>query len=198
LAPQLRRLALPVDEQLSRVIGEFNCLGDEHDGDPVAENVNGFLAANRYQPGLEHGISSTYLFLDPEADPILVGYATLTFDSVRLTNTEKKQMEDLIGIAQFGAVRIQMIGIDHRHQGTHCGVALLEAITGLARRISDHVAVRFLLADANIRKMDWYEAKGFVPNRAQAEQKRTDPERSVSMRLDLLKALQTDKVGPDA
>ncbi len=83
-----------------------------------------------------------------------------------------------------------MIGIDHQHQGTHCGVALLEAITGLARRISDHVAVRFLLADANIRKVDWYEARGFVANRAQAERDRTDPERSVSMRLDLLETLQ--------
>lgn len=190
MPPQLRRLALPVDEQLSRVIGEFNCLGDSHSDDPVAENVNGFLAEGRYGPGLEHGISSTYLFLDPDATPILVGYATLTFDSVRLTNTEKKQMEDLIGIAQFGAVRIQMIGIDHRHQGTHSGVALLEAITGLARRISDHVAVRFLLADANIRKVAWYEARGFVANRAQVERKRTDSERSVSMRLDLLETLQ--------
>jgi GNAT superfamily N-acetyltransferase len=189
LAPRLRRLALPVDEQLSGVIGGFNCLGEDHD-DPVAKNVNGFLAEGRYRPGLQHGISSTYLFLDSEAAPILVGYATLTFDSVRLTNAEKKQMEDLIGVAQFGAVRIQMIGIDHRHQGTRCGTALLEAITGLARNLSEHVAVRFLLADANIRKVGWYEARGFVPNRADKERERTDPERSVSMRLDLLEALQ--------
>jgi hypothetical protein len=81
LAPQLRRLALPIDEQLSQVIGDFDCLGSSHDGDPVAENVNGFLADGRYKPGLEHGISSTYLFLDPGMGPPLVGYATLTFDS---------------------------------------------------------------------------------------------------------------------
>jgi len=192
LAPQLRRLALPIDEQLSRVIAEFNCLGDNHEGDPVAENVNGFLADERFRSGLEHGISSTYLFLDPDADPVLVGYATLTFDSVRLTNAEKNKMEELIGIAEFGAVRIQMIGVDHRHQGTRCGVGLLEAITGLARKLSQDVAVRFLLADANIRKVAWYEARGFVPNRAERERDRTDPERSVSMRLDLLEALQGD------
>jgi ribosomal protein S18 acetylase RimI-like enzyme len=189
LAPQLRRLALPVDEQLSRVIAAFDCLGERHHGDPVAKNVNGFLADRRYEPGLEHGISSTYLFIDPEVDPPLVGYATLTFDSVRLTNAEKRQMEDLIGIAEFGAVRIQMIGIDHHHQGTHCGVALLEAITGLARKLSQDVAVRFLLADANVRMVAWYEAAGFVANKSERERGRTDPERSVSMRLDLLKAL---------
>jgi GNAT superfamily N-acetyltransferase len=190
LAPQLRRLALPVGEKLSRVIADFDCLGEGQDDDPVAENVNRFMVDRRYEPGLEHGISSTYLFLDPEMDPPLVGYATLTFDSVRLTNSEKRQMEELIGIAEFGAVRIQMIGIDRRHQGTHCGVALLEAVTGLTRKLSQDVAVRFLLADANIRRVEWYEAAGFVPNRAERERDRTDRERSISMRLDLLEALR--------
>lgn len=157
----------------------------------MAANVNGFLAEARYVAGIEHGISSTYLFIDPEMTPVLVGYATLTFDSVRLTNNEKRRMEELVGIAEFGALRIQMIGVDRRHQGTHCGVALIEAITGLARRIrKDAVAVRFLLADANVRKLEWYEARGFVANRAERERDRTDPERSVSMRLDLLEALQ--------
>lgn len=190
MAPQLRRLALPVDEQLSRVIADYDCLGAGHADDPVAENVNGFLAEGRYQPGLNHGISSTYLLLDQEADPLLIGYATLTFDSVRLTNAEKRQMEELVGVAQFGAVRIQMIGIDHRHQGRGHGAQLLEAITGVARKLSEVVAVRFLLADANIRKVGWYEARGFVVNKSKRERERPDPERSVSMRLDLLDALR--------
>jgi ribosomal protein S18 acetylase RimI-like enzyme len=195
LAPQLRRLALPVDAQLSRVIAGFDCLGGSHDGDPVAENVNGFLADHRYRAGLEHGISSTYLFLDAEMDPILIGYATLTFDSVRLTNSEKSQMEQLMGIGQFGAVRIQMIGIDHRHQNKRYGTQLLEAITGLARKLSEVVAVRFLLADANIRKVEWYEARGFIINAAKRERDRLDSRRSVSMRLDLLDALPNPNVG---
>lgn len=152
----------------------------------MAKNVNGFLRDSRYLPGLQHGISSTYLLLDPDKDPILVGYATLTFDSVRLTNSEKKAMEELIGISQFGAVRIQMIGIDHRHQRTRCGSDLLESITGLARRLSQDIAVRYLLADANVRRMAFYEAAGFVRNQAKKEAERTDVERSVSMRLDLL------------
>jgi GNAT superfamily N-acetyltransferase len=182
-------LALPIAEPLSEVIAEFDCLGKDHAGDPVAENVNGFLAGGRYEPGLRHGISATYLLLDSEATPPLLGYATLTFDSVRLTNAERKRMEDLAGIAEFGALRIQMIGVDHRHQNCGHGLLLLKGITGLARKLSADVAVRFLLADANIRKVDWYEAAGFVPNRADREQERLDPERSVSMRLDLLESL---------
>lgn len=152
----------------------------------MAKNVNGFLCDGRCEQGLKHGISSTYLLLDPEKDPALIGYATLTFDSVRLTNSEKRKMEELIGIAQFGAIRIQMIGIDHRHQRTRCGSILLEAITGLARRLSQDIAVRFLLADANVKRIGFYEAAGFVRNQAQREAERTDTERSVSMRLDLI------------
>jgi ribosomal protein S18 acetylase RimI-like enzyme len=115
----------------------------------------------------------------------LIGYATLTFDSVRLTNSEKKKME-LGGIAQFGAIRIQMIGIDHRYQRTRCGSALLEAITGLARKLSQDIAVRFLLADANAKRIGFYEAAGFVRNKAEREAERTESDRSVSMRLDLI------------
>ena len=116
--------------------------------DPVAQNVHSFLTDRRFEPGIEHGISATYLLIDQEKDPAILGYATLTLDSVRLTNTEKKKMESLVGIADFGAVRIQMIGVDHRHQRCGCGNELLEGITGLARRLSEHVAVRFILADA--------------------------------------------------
>lgn len=189
MASQLRRLALPVDEQLSEVIANFDCIGSAHENDPVAENVCGFLTNRRYESGLRHGLSATYLLTDPDLDPLLLGYATLTLDSVRLTNSEKKRMED-VDFADFGALRIQMIGVDHRHQKKGFGLDLLRGVTGLARRLSEDVAVRFLLADANVRMVGWYEAAGFVRNQAKKEIKRLNPQRSVSMRLDLLPALR--------
>jgi ribosomal protein S18 acetylase RimI-like enzyme len=189
LAPELRRLALPVDEQLSRVIGEFDCVGEIHHGDPVAENVCGFLTDRRYEQGLRHGLSATYLLTDSEAAPPLIGFATLTFDSVRLTKTEKQRMKE-VEFSDFGALRIQMIGVDHRHQRNGFGLVLLQSITGLARRVSADVAVRFLLADANVRMAEWYESAGFIRNQAEKETKRLKPERSISMRLDLLEALR--------
>lgn len=189
MAPQLRRLALPVDEQLSRVIADFDCLGEGHANDPVAENVCGFLTDGRYEPGLRHHVSATYLLIDNDADPQLLGYATLTFDSVRLTDAEKQRMED-VDFPDFGAVRIQMLGVDHRHQCNGNGAFLLNNITGLARRLSQDVAVRFLIADANVRKVEWYESMGFIRNEAKKETRRLNPERSVSMRLDLLEELR--------
>lgn len=184
-------MALPLAAPLFEAIGDFNCLGEKHGDDPVAANVNGFLSDGRFIAGLRHGVSATYLWVDPEAEPQIVGYATLTFDSVRLTNTEKRRMEG-IGFSDFGALRIQMIGIDHRHQGNGHGSDLLRSVTGLARKLSRDVAVRFLLADANVRKVAWYESAGFVPNQAKRYESRPDPERSISMRLDLLEALQGD------
>lgn len=99
-----------------------------------------------------------------------------------------------IGFSDFGALRIQMIGIDHRHQGNGHGRELLRSVTGLARKLSQDVAVRFLLADANVRKVAWYESAGFVRNQAKRYESRPDPERSISMRLDLLESLRGDDV----
>lgn len=182
----LRRLALPIGESLSQAISDFCCIGEGDEDDPVAENVHSFLTDRRFEPGIEHGISATYLLIDSEKTPAILGYATLTLDSVRLTNSEKKKMESLVGIAEFGAVRIQMIGVDYRHQRCGCGNELLEGVTGVARKLAEHVAVRFILADANRRKVAWYENAGFVPNQARKEVQRLEKqERSISMRLDL-------------
>ena len=194
MAPQFRRLALPIAEPLDCAIREFDCLGEVHRDDPVAQNVNGFLCEGRFLTGLQHDVSATYLLTDHDASPPIIGYATVTLDSVRLTNSEKQQMED-IGFSDFGALRIQMIGVDHRHQGNGHGTALLEGVSGLARTLSADVSVRFLLADANVRKADWYESAGFVPNQAKREVDRVDPERSISMRLDLLESLRGDSEG---
>lgn len=186
MAPQLRRLALPLGESLATAIADFDCLGSGENDDPVAENVQGFITDHRFVPGIEHDFSSTYLFVDEELSPRLVGYVTLTFGAVRLTKKEKTRIMEELRVGEFGALRIQMIGVDCRHQGQGLGVALLESVTGLARELSKTVAVRFILADANLRKVDWYEARGFVSNVAQKETDRVDPKRVVSMRLDLL------------
>jgi ribosomal protein S18 acetylase RimI-like enzyme len=117
-------------------------------------------------------------------DPLLVGYATLGLDKIRLTNKEMRQFGPDLEFSDFGAIRIQMLGTDHRLQRRGYGKALLRFVTERARRVSAAVPARFLLADANIREVEWYERRGFVPNRS--EQARSpNPERTVSMRLDL-------------
>ncbi len=191
VAPQLLRLTLPISDSEKRVLREFDCLGNEQD-DPVAQNVCGFLSDFRFLPSLRHNVSATYMLASSDTTPALIGYTTLALDSVRLTNSEKRRM-DGISFSDFGALRIQMIGVDHRHQGKGNGGLLLEGITGLARQLSASVSARFLLADANVLKVGWYERAGFVPNQAKREVERVDPERSISMRLDLLEGLRGDE-----
>jgi hypothetical protein len=60
LAPQLWRLALPLSAPLSEAVAAFNCLGEEHLDDPVAANVNGFLADGRFVDGLRHDPSAAF------------------------------------------------------------------------------------------------------------------------------------------
>jgi ribosomal protein S18 acetylase RimI-like enzyme len=199
ISPTLRsRMATGPASFANPSIEQFDCVGEANAGDPVAQNVCGFLNDGRYAQGLRHGLSATYILLDMEADPALLGYTTLTLDSVRLTKTEKERMQD-VEFSDFGALRIQMIGVDHRHQCKGNGADILRRVTAIARKLSENVAVRYLLADANVRKVDWYERAGFVPNKAETETKRIDPERSVSMRLDLLDALRgSDHAQPQA
>jgi GNAT superfamily N-acetyltransferase len=180
----LGRLEFPMADDIAVALEGFDCVGNRHAGDDVAANVCDFLRSHRYQEGIQHGFSATYLYLDPDADPQLIGYATPALDAVRLTNSEKRIFGDALAVANFGSVRLQMIGVDCRHQGCGYGVSLLEAVTELSRRLSAMVPPRFLLADANVRQVGWYEARGFVPNMSERERGRSE-ERTVSMRLDL-------------
>ncbi len=184
MAPTLGRLALPVSDELVAAIEGFDCVGDKHADDDVAHNVCDFLRSHRYRSGVDHGLTATYLLLDPECETLLVGYVTLSLDTIRLTNNEMKRFGPDLEFSDFGAVRIQMIGVDHRAQSCGYGKTLLRFVTERALRVSSNVPARFLLANANVRQVEWYQHRGFVPNRARRAQS-PRPGRTVSMRLDL-------------
>lgn len=184
MAPKLGRLALPVSDELVAAIEGFDCVGEKRADDDVARNVCEFLRTHRYRSGVKHGLTATYLMLDADCEPLLVGYVTLSLDKLRLTKGEMKRFGADLEFSDFGAIRIQMIGVDCRVQEGGYGKALLRYVTERARRVSTAVPARFVLADANIREVDWYERRGFVPNLSQSAQS-ANPERTVSMRLDL-------------
>lgn len=186
MACELRPLVLPVSETLQAALGEFDCCGEAHADDPIAKEVNGFLREGDYRLGLEQDLSTTYLWVDVRGrgPRRLVGYTTLALDSLRLNNDERRRLERPTW-PDIGAIRIVMIGVDHRCQGGGEGSALLETVTGLAQRVRELVAVRFLVADVNVRKEAWYAARGFVINKHHDENDPQAPGQTVSMRLDL-------------
>jgi GNAT superfamily N-acetyltransferase len=189
MAVQLSRIELPVAEELQEAIDRFDCVGDQHDDDPVAHEVRDFLRDGSFALGIEQGFSSTYVLVDDEqAMPRdVVGYTTLAIDSIRLTSSERRAL-DRPDFPDFGAIRVAMIGVDHRFQGRGFGLLVLRAVADLAMTISDVIAVRFLLADANVRQREWYENRGWVLNRALKYREEGEPDgepTTVSMRLDL-------------
>jgi GNAT superfamily N-acetyltransferase len=186
LAVQLSRVQLPMTEGLREAVERFDCVGDKHDDDPIAHEVREFLCSGAFEHGIEYGYSSTYVLVDDDqfAPRDALGYTTLAIDSIRLTASERNAL-DRPDFPDFGAIRLAMIGVDHRHQGRGFGQLILRAIADMAMTIADVIAVRFLLADANVRQQEWYERHGWIINNAQRYRDRSD-QHTVSMRLDLL------------
>ncbi|MDX6672114.1 MAG: Acetyltransferase domain [Solirubrobacteraceae bacterium] len=186
MAPTLSRLTLPVSALLNEAISSFDCIGEAEAGDSVAEEVRDFLKDGDYVEGIEHGYSATYLLIDPDQRPAeLLGYITVSLDSIRLTDGEKKAL-GRPDFGDFGAVRIVMVGVDRRFVGRGYGGELVSAVVDFAGEIGEFVPVRFVVADANVRKQEWYEDRGFVVNRSKIENDPEDPSpETISMRLDL-------------
>jgi ribosomal protein S18 acetylase RimI-like enzyme len=185
---ELLRLTLPIPRALDKQLEAFDCCGDRQPDDEVAREVRDFLREGGYFAGLEQDITSTYLFLETdESPPQLLGYASLALAVVRLTASEKRSIGEH-PFSDFGAIRLVMIGTDVQYQGRGLGYGdeLLDTVVGLARKVRETVAVRFLVADANRNLQGWYEGHKFEVNRSDPETKRGGPA-TVSMRLDLRK-----------
>ena len=194
MALSVARLQVPIEDEVAQALERFDCVVRYTDGrpDPGELMVREFLAQGAV-PGAHAGTSTTYLALDPQTAPgAILAYVTLTLSHIRLTTSEKRAgaMRDAWG-ADFGALRIAMIGTDHHFAGRGFGHTLLQTAIRRAVLMSEQVTVRFLIADAVNTQRAWYERQGFVENRSLAEQERLARARertgaaATSMRLDL-------------
>jgi ribosomal protein S18 acetylase RimI-like enzyme len=114
-----------------------------------------------------------------------VGYVTLAVDVVRLSAGKRERL-GRTNFPDFGAMRLVMIGVDADFHGRGIGDTLLKWTVGKARSLAEEVAFRFVLADVNLVRKNWYDKRQFQVNRA-AIYKPEEPERStVSMLLDLM------------
>jgi ribosomal protein S18 acetylase RimI-like enzyme len=184
----------PLGEGLMDALESFDCVRSYSGGEPDAGElmVREFLAHAAVRAA-DAGASTTYVASDPElAGGVVLGYITLTLSHVRLTAGEKRAggMRDAWG-ADFGALRIGMIGTDRRYAGQGFGHRLLQTAIDSAVVMSEQVTVRFIIADAVDTQLAWYERQGFVVNRSRAELERLARVRestgvaATSMRLDL-------------
>jgi GNAT superfamily N-acetyltransferase len=182
LALTLRSLPAAPSEQLAAAIEAFDCVGTRHAEDEVAHEVNAFLREGGFAPQVEHDLSSTYILADTGAAAEIVGYFTLAPAVIRLTGSELRGVGSP-GISEIGAIRLVMLGVDHRRAGAGHGSTLVQSAVGAARQVREFVAVRFLVADVNPTQEEWYVKRHFQLNGSERERERGGT--TISMRLDL-------------
>jgi GNAT superfamily N-acetyltransferase len=148
--------------------------------------VNRWLRGDEPEFAARHQYATTLLLLGITDDgpPQLLGFVALALSQIRLTNSEKRPL-DTPRLGFFGAIRVALVGVDAQHQGQGHGQRLLESAAGLARRVNDLVAVRFLVLDANPERHDWYRSLGWQDNESEAERTRLKSSGAISMRFDL-------------
>lgn len=183
------RLPSPIKDDLQQALSCFDCVAlHDLDGqpDPGEIMVRSFLVDGEAEIGVRDGTGTTYFAIDREISTDILGYITLSFSQIKLTNGEKRtgSVEGRRGI--FGALRIAMIATSKDFTGRGIGTFLVDYAMGLAVFASQRIAtVRFLIVDAAYTQRGWYERRGFTENRSADEVNRLNDVEATSMRLDL-------------
>ena len=151
---------------------------------------NNFLNIAKVYDELE--VSKTFLLIHRKTDELL-GYMTLSADSIKLTKDEK-EMHDLskIPYAAVPAIKVGKLAVNQdvsnivKRKGY--GSFLLDTARGQAFDMNDMgVACRFLTVDADIEynqdTPQFYEKNGFVEN---LSNKSRNPKHTISMRKDIM------------
>lgn len=158
--------------------------------DSSIEEYNSFLySASEFD---KMNVSKTHLLLHKETDTLL-GYMTLSTDSIKL-KMEEKELHDLTGVPFFAipALKVGRLAVNKCIPTTiHCkgyGSFLLEMAKAFALGINKSgIACRFVTVDADIEynasTVDFYRKNGFVENMANRSR---NAKNTVSMRLDVL------------
>lgn len=151
-------------------VGDFTC-GDDDLDDFLRSDAQRLAAAN---------ISRTYLARHPDTGDAVLGYISLSADSIRLDEAAREGL----GIAvEFQAIPALKVGRLACRKDDHCrgaGTAMMRFAYVAALSLAKTAGVRLLTVDAYPKAVSFYEKLGFVPNEMSGKKRTT-----VSMRLDV-------------
>ena len=126
-------------------------------------DIDGFLkedAARLHQ----QGVVTVYLGFQ---DARLAGYVALLADCINVNSHERRKlMLEHRDHPTIPAVKVARIGTCTDLQGKGIGVALLRVAADKALVISEEVGCRLLTLDAYPSRVEYYEKRGFVRNKA--------------------------------
>lgn len=146
--------------------------------------LNGFLLDDALKHQTTH-IAQTILIRTEES---IVGYCSLCADALRAKEAQplslKKRIKGQCGknYPSWPALKIGRLGVclDRQRQGI--GDAMLVYVLGLAEKLEQYLAIRFISVDAYVSSEDFYSRVGFVRHAPQPDD---EGHQTVSMRLDL-------------
>lgn len=183
-----------LDEVAARVQG-FTCRGPRYVDDESTRYGDEFLCTGAWAELDRQGITRTFVaVLDGE----IVGYVSLTADSITLTSSERKTAS-VRSQRRYGCVQIVMIASradTHERGDVAVGTALLEHAQLVGREVGESIGARFLAADVNPASVAFYKRAGFVSLKADAGK----PGALTPMMLDLRPMAQApgDRGAPSA
>ncbi|MEK6982819.1 MAG: GNAT family N-acetyltransferase [Candidatus Micrarchaeota archaeon] len=146
--------------------------------DCADNDLNSFLKDDSliYQNG---SLAVTYLCLYKNQ---VIGYFSLSSDSIRLDLGEKEPMsESKQRLGEYPAVKISRLAVHKDFSGRGVGTYLIKVAIGkITASIMKEIGCRFVTVDAYDQAVEFYIKLGFIPNLA--KKRKT----GLSMRYDLI------------
>lgn len=137
----------------------------------------------------QSNVSRTHLLIDKKTKK-LIGYMTLSADSISLSNDEKSASKmDSVPFASIPALKVGKLAIssEEEYKKKGYGSFLLEMARAHAFRMNTlGIACRFITVDADVeynsKTVEFYEKNGFVYNK---QNRRKSAYKTISMRKDI-------------
>lgn len=133
-------------------------------------------------PEQEANLNTTHLFIDRDINK-LVGFVSLCNDSIPL-NLEERTNQGIC-YSNVPALKIARLGVSNEFHHNGLGQIIIQYCAFIASQMREHSGVTFLTLDCYKHRRSFYEGKfGFVINNA-VEEKKTNAQAPISMRLHL-------------
>lgn len=122
-------------------------------------------------------VARTYVLVPAKGDPRVWGYLTLMCSEIKLGNSHRvDDCEAANRYSDFPAVKIARIAVDQRIRGRGYGEAMVQfAISITKRDVMPRVGCRFLVAEAKLGAIGFYERVGFTPLDTEKNRRRPLP-----------------------
>jgi ribosomal protein S18 acetylase RimI-like enzyme len=109
----------------------------------------------------QSNVAQTYVAL---IDGVIAGFITLTCSEIDLQeNYDLSNCSHANNYEYLPAVKIARLAVDSRFRGKGIGSALVDFAIALIRdRVADSVGCRFVVTDAKIEAVEFYDKQGFT------------------------------------